>query len=450
MWSRTGFENRTPSSLRAPLVGAPVQFAARSSRQWPPAEPRTPQGEQMMLPFGARNTTDVLEDGPAPAPSPAPVDHAPGVDDNLDIYTRRLALLDNGELRTGHLRALLDEMGAQDVPLGPYAEQAIRRGDAVNGRPTRGDGRRNPTSWRRCRPSSGRPHRLRLPTMAPAGTPGTASSHPCSAASERPTSDGSFWDYRVFDTSIAIRGRAGPRRFCPAESPTLPRAESTGRPVAMTEGPFLDHIHVQGLPIAFPRHLTAVAGGVTAANALARRNRSAPAAVRLSDIIEARRVYHAGLVAPGSAPPRLVPDTFTLRLQLVSCSPAFALLAALLILDRRHDSGVSVRLQAEQPSVHWRGRALAPLLTCFSAFADHRGWLLSRPPHSGLTDRGLTSTARAIGIASRAGNRVVLDEELFAKLQEDPEARIVYEALLPLEDALHAWLDNLTDPIFAG
>ena len=166
--------------------------------------------------------------------------------------------------------------------------------------------------------------------------------------------------------------------------------------------------------------------------------------------IRDRRVYHAGLVAPGSAPPRLVPDTFTLRLQLISCSPAFSLLAALLLLDRRHDSGVSIRLQSEDPTVHWRGRSLAPLLTCFAAFAEHRAWLLSRPPHSGLTNRGLTSTARAIGVASRTGNRIVLDEELFAKLQEDPEARIVYESLLPLEDALHAWLDNLTDPIFGG
>ncbi|MBO85387.1 MAG: hypothetical protein CL927_08515 [Deltaproteobacteria bacterium] len=417
--------------------------------------PRTPQGEQLMLPFGARNTTDVLEDGPAPIPSPTPIVHAPGVDDNLDIYTRLLyALLDNGELRTGHLRALLDEMGAADVPLGPYAEQAIRRGDAVRvadrlvataGAIQRRDVAADPVlvaltdaAYRRW---------LRLARHEPTTlTP--------VQRRERDAYRTRFarWDLRVFGTRPSpseveqALARVLPGRI----ADSLPRAESTGRPLAMTEGPFLDHIHVSGLPIAFPNHLTAVAGGITAANALARRNRAAPAAVRLSDIIESRRVYHAGLVAPGSSPPRLVPDTFTLRLQLVSCSPAFSLLAAILILDRRHDSSVSMRLQADEPTIHWRGRALAPVLTCFAAFAEHQGWLLSQPPHSGLTSRGLTSTARAVGIASRTGNRIVLDEELFAKLQEDPEARIVYESLLPLEDALHAWLDNLTDPIFGG
>jgi hypothetical protein len=383
------------------------------------------------------------------------VEHDPGVDDNLDIYTRLLcALLDHGELRTGHLRALLDEMGASDVPLGPYAEQAIRRGDAVRvsdrlvasaGAIQRRDVAADPvlvgltdSAYRRW---------LRLARQNPdALTP--------VQRRERTAYQRRFsrWDIRVFgsrpspDEVEKALARVVPGRIADA----LPRAESAGRPLAMTEGPFLDHIHEPGLPIAFPRYLTTVAGGVTAANALARRNRAAPAAVRLPDIIETRLVYHAGLVAPGSTPPRLVPDTFTLRLQLVSCSPAFALLAALLILDRRHDSGVSVRLHSEEPTVHWRGRTLAPLLSCFAAFADHKGWLLARPPHSGLTHRGLTSTARAIGIASRAGNRIVLDEELFAKLQEDPEARIVYEALLPLVDALHAWLDNLTDPIFGS
>jgi hypothetical protein len=258
------------------------------------------------------------------------------------------------------------------------------------------------------------------------------------------------WDHRVFgsrpspDAVEDALARVLPGRIADA----LPRAESAGRSIARTEGPFLDHLDVNGLPIAFPSYLTAVAGGVTAANALARRHREAPAAVRLPDIMESHRVYHAGVIAPGGTPPRLVPDTFSLRLQLVSCSPAFSMLAALLILDRRPDAGVQLRLQNHQPTVRWRGRTLAPILQVFSAFAAAKGWLLARPPHGGLTHHGLTSTARAVGIASRAGNRVVLDEELFALLQEDPEARIVYEALLPLEDALHAWLEGLTTPIF--
>jgi hypothetical protein len=415
--------------------------------------PRTPQGEQLLLPFGTRRAPDDLEDGPPPQPKPSPVRHQPGVEDNLDIYTRLLcSLLDNGELRTGHLRALLDDMGASDVPLGPYAELAVRRGDAIRiedrlvasaGAILRRDVAADPVLIALTDPGYRR--WLRLARQSPDHlTP--------VQRRERTAYERRYlgWDLRVFgnrpspDAVEKALARVLPGRIADA----LPRAESSGAKLARTQGPFLDHIHVEGLPIAFPHTLTALAGGVTAANALARRNRASPAGVRPPDIIDTLRVYHAGLVSPGSAPPRLVPDTFTLRLQLVSCSPAFSLLAALLILDRRPDSGVSLRLHSEVPTVHWRGRALAPLLHVFAAFADHRGWHLARPPHSGLTHRGLTSTARAVGVASRAGERIVLDEELFAKLQEDPEARIVYEALLPLEDALYAWLDQLTDPIF--
>jgi len=416
--------------------------------------PRKPQGEQLMLPFGRRPQADVLEDGPPPRPIPPPVEHSAGSEDNLDIYTNLLcALLDNGELRTGHIRALLDEMGAADVPLGPYAEKAIRRGDAVRvddrlvvtaGAIDRREVASDPVLVALTEPDYR--HWLRLARQAPESLP-PVQQRVWSVFSRRFV----LWDERVFgrrpsaDEVEKALSRVLPGRIADA----LPRAESTGRPLTHTEGPFLDHIDVQGLPIAFPSCITAVAGGVTAANALARRNREQPAAVRLPDLMEARRVYHAGVVSPGSTPPRLVPDTFSLRLQLVSCSPAFSLLAALLILDRRPDAGVQLRLVNQQPTVRWRGKDLAPLLQVFTAFSRHRGWVLARPPHSGLTHQALTSTARAVGIASRAGNRVVLDEELFALLQEDPEARIVYEALLPLEDALHAWLEGLTQPLGA-
>ena len=343
-------------------------------------------------------------------------------------------------------------MGANDVPLGPYAELAIRRGDASRvddrlvataGAISRRDVAADPVLVALTDPDYRR--WLRLARQTPATlTPVQRRVHSLYERRFR------RWDHRVFgnrpspDAVEEALARVVPGRIVDA----LPRAESSGRPLARTEGPFLDHLHVQGLPIAFPANLTAVAGGVTAANALARRNREAPAAVRLPDIMETHRVFHAGVVSPGATPPRLVPDTFSLRLQLVSCSPAFSLLAALLVLDRRPDAGVQVRLENQQPVVRWRGRTLAPILQVFAAFARHRNWLLARPPHSGLGHRGLTSTARAVGIASRAGERVVLDEELFALLQEDPEARIVYEALLPLEDALHAWFDGLTDPVF--
>ena len=49
--------------------------------------------------------------------------------------------------------------------------------------------------------------------------------------------------------------------------------------------------------------------------------------------------------------------------------------------------------------------------------------------------------------ATRVANRLVLDEALFMRLQEDPEAQMAHEGLAPLEDRLHAWLDSLSAPI---
>jgi hypothetical protein len=52
----------------------------------------------------------------------------------------------------------------------------------------------------------------------------------------------------------------------------------------------------------------------------------------------------------------------------------------------------------------------------------------------------LEALARALGIASRVGHRLLLDESLFLKLQDEPEARLTYESLLPLVDRWHTWL----------
>jgi len=433
---------RRASAIRSLLEPA---FGRRPS-------PRTPQGEQLQLPFGRIPAAPELDDGPPPRPPATPVRHNSGDEDNLDVYARLLRrLLDNGELRTGHLRALLDEMDARDVPLGPYAEMAVRRGDAtrVGDRLviTRGAVQRREVAGDSVLVALTEPgyrRWLRLARHTPESlTP--------MQRRERVHYQRRYrsWDLRVFgqlptpdDVDKAL-ARVLPGRIAEA----LPRAESAGAPLAKTTGAFLDNLGVRALPIAFPGDITAFAGGVTAANALARRNRAAPAGVRLPDPMEAPKVFHSGLQSPGGATPRLVPDNFSLRLRLITACPALALTAALLILDRRPDAPLQVRLTGDRPAVWWQGSELAPMLAVFSAFGSARHWVVSRPPHGGLTDSELASTARAVGIASRTGRRLVLDEELFAQLQEDPEARIVYESLLPLEDALHAWLDRLDTPI---
>ena len=413
---------------------------------------RTPQGEQLQLPFGRPPSSPELDDGPPPRPPATPVRHVSGDEDNLDVYARLLRrLLDHGELRTGHLRALLDEMDARDVPLGPYAEMAVRRGDATRDGDrliiTEGAVQRREVAGDTVLVALTEPgyrRWLRLARQTPESlTP--------MQRRERSHYQRQYrsWDLRVFGqapTPSAVDkalARLLPGRIAEA----LPRAESAGEALARTQGSFVENLGVRYLPVAFPREITTFAGGVTAANALARRNRSAPAGVRLPDPMETARVFHAGLHPPGGTRQRLVPDTFSLRLRLITACPAMSLTAALLILDRRPDAPVQVRLAGDRPMVWWQGAELGPALAVFSAFGAAQHWVVSRPPHGGLSDSELASTARAVGIASRTGRRLVLDEELFAKLQEDPEARLVYESLLPLEDSLHAWLDRLDTPI---
>ena len=77
----------------------------------------------------------------------------------------------------------------------------------------------------------------------------------------------------------------------------------------------------------------------------------------------------------------------------------------------------------------------------FDRFSHNRGWIIIRPLSGGLKGLHLVDTGVATGMCSRVGRRVVLNEQLFLRLQEDVEARMTYDALLPLEDDLHAWLE---------
>ncbi len=86
---------------------------------------QTPVGTQMNLRFTPSSTAYAGRGAKG-------VDLRAGTEHNPDVYARLLkALLDHGELTTGHIRALLDEMDARDCPLGGYVEMALRRQDAV-------------------------------------------------------------------------------------------------------------------------------------------------------------------------------------------------------------------------------------------------------------------------------------------------------------------------------
>ena len=67
--------------------------------------------------------------------------------------------------------------------------------------------------------------------------------------------------------------------------------------------------------------------------------------------------------------------------------------------------------------------------------------VVARAPSFGILSSELVAIATTLGIARSIDGRIVLDEELFVQLQEDAETQLVYEELLPVVDALHAWLD---------
>ena len=85
---------------------------------------------------------------------------------------------------------------------------------------------------------------------------------------------------------------------------------------------------------------------------------------------------------------------------------------------------------------------MGTLLDVFDRFSAAQGWTVVRPLSGGLRGIHLIDTGVATGMCSRVGRRVVLNEQLFLRLQEEPEAHLTYDAMLPLEDKFHAWLED--------
>jgi hypothetical protein len=402
---------------------------------------RQAQGEQVGLPFPPRSAPDAL------AGDLGTVDLRAGLDHNPDVYARVLTtLLDHGELSTGQLRALLDHVGGGDCPLGPYAEMAVRRGDAVRVDDrlvvTRGAIRRREVAAHGTLIALSDPAYRAWLDVAVTPLPDDLKGR---RERERLAARHAAWDRHVFGAPLTPERASGALQGAlPGRDPrSLPLAGDAGAALARGTRPFLSSLDQPGLPIALPAALSEVAGGVKPTNAVLRRVRAAPAGVRLPGVADRRLVMHGGLLAPGEPLPRAVPDNLTLRMRLLTNAPAVSMYAALLLLARRAGSGLSVEDAGSGPEVRHRRRAVGPLLRVFEAFADAQGWVCSRPTRGGLSGPVLEAVARTLGIGTRAGRRVVMEERLFVQLQEDAEARITYDQLRPLVDRMDAWLGGL-------
>lgn len=405
---------------------------------------RQARGEQLGLPFPPRSAPDALRR------DLGPLDLSGGLDDNPGVYARVLTvLLDHGEITTGQIRGLLDHVGGADCPLGPYAEMAVRRGDAIRVRDrlvvTPGAvARREVAADGALVALSDRAYRAWIDQVV-AGEPDDIKGR---RALERAGARFARWDRFVFgasltpDTVVDRLAEALPGR----DPRSLPVAGDPIGPLAETARAFVDVLDTVNLPLAFPASLSEVAGGVKATNAVLRRIRESPAGVRLPGIADRRVRVHGGLLAPGEPLPRAIPDNLTLRLRLLTTTPATALYAALLLLARRSGIPVQVEDRGAGPVVVWRKRVIGPLLSTLTTFCRAQGWVVSTPVSGGLHDTTLEAVARTVGIGTRAGRRLVLDERLFVQLQEDAEARLTYDRLRPLVDRLETWLGGLDKP----
>ncbi len=139
-----------------------------------------------------------------------------------------------------------------------------------------------------------------------------------------------------------------------------------------------------------------------------------------------------------------MPDNITLRLRLLTHTPAVALLTAMLVLDRKESTDLKIAEGKAGLTITWARQPIGELMEAMEQFCQDQGWLVSRPSGGGLLAKDLVDLCADMGIAAWVGKRVVLDEMLFVRLQDDAEARMAYEGVEPLEDRLHAWMDGLT------
>lgn len=374
----------------------------------------------------------------------AAVDLRAGAEESPDVYARILAaLLDHGELSTTQLRHLLDSMGARDAAIGAYVEMALRRCDAQ-----RVDDRLVATAG-----ATVRRHLADDPVLLAVSDPLYRQwlEEVTGGEAARQSGLGSRfarWDARIFGQRLKPGAAAAAidRVLMGRRLGTLTRAGDAMQLAAQTEGAFIDLLGVEGLAIAFPTTLADLQGGVSPINEGLRILRESPARVRPPTLLDARSRIHGGLLSPGEAAPRAIPDTHSLRLRCLSRTPAFALLGATLLLGRNSDTRLSVTLGGHGPRLRLRRRDLGALTDCWAEFAAEQGWICLQPPYAEAAGVALVDAAVGLGIAHDIGDALVLDEALFAGMQEEAELVMVREAIDSLADRLASWLDGLDGP----
>lgn len=374
-----------------------------------PAPARPP--EQLTLGF----SSDVAAFSPT-------LDLRAGADDNPDVYTHLLrALLDHGELDPHQVRGLLDAAGGRDCGIGGYLAMATRRGDAARvgdilvvtaGAAARRDLAESPVSVALSDPD----FRKHLAEVA-AGRPGDARRF-------RP------WMNRLFVAGTLDENLD--RLLFGRRLANFPVAGDPGEPVVAHGDPFLASIDRRDLAIALPSSLTLLSGGLATVNQVIRGQRAGTVA-RPPHALDRRVRVHGGLLHPGEAALRVVPDAVSLRHRALRNIPAFAILVALGLLDRR---GVAkLRVYGQELLVQAPGGRPRRLDAIVDALCQVRGWTLARSP-TGLSWVALADVAEQLGLLTTVAPWLTVEEALFKKMGSDPEHRDLLEGLDPLAELL--------------
>jgi hypothetical protein len=401
-----------------------------------PTRRRAPEHLQLDLPLVPR----------LPAP---PQQLTPGRarDADPDVYRFVLgALLDHGELTLGHLRALLDRSGGAELAIGGYVDLAVQRADAVR-------------SGERILITPGAVARREI-----AGTTaGIILSHP---AYRRWLRD--LRDAGNSDRQAEIRANAAAARFRAWDERLLGKAADPGDldvdlakivldrspdsyPLAGEPGPepavvvasWLDAWEQPDLVVCLPPTLEVLRGGLSAVNGALAAARQGSREVGLPDASSRPARAHGGLLHPGEALPRTVPDLISLRQRALMNAPYIAVLAALLLIHREQPERFRVRRRRGAWALQRAAKTLGPLLDVIDTFFLEIGHVPSRRPGAGLSADDLLSGLQAIGIVADLGGVLALDERLFHRLRTEPEQIEIHGLLRPLADALEAHLAGL-------
>jgi hypothetical protein len=119
----------------------------------------------------------------------------------------------------------------------------------------------------------------------------------------------------------------------------------------------------------------------------------------------------------------------SLRHRAVRTVPAFALLVAAGVLERRRV--LRLALRRDTVRLDTAGRAPRGFEAVVEALGVACGWVCVRGP-DGARWAELATAAAGLGLLTLVGDRVTLDEAFFHRLQLDPEHRELWEDLQPL------------------